>query len=326
MSHRPIILGIVGDSAAGKTTLTKGIAQVLGEENVTVICTDDYHRYDRTQRSELGITALHPDCNYLDIMQQHLSLLKTGQPILKPIYNHKTGKFDPPEYIKPSKFVILEGLLGYSTQGARDCYDVKAYLAPPESLRTTWKVKRDTMKRGYSAQQVQAELAKREPDSEAYIRPQRQWSDIVVTFYPPQDHSDESNGHLNVRLVLRPTIPHPDFTEIVESSSADYTSPIRLDLDRDMGKPVDVLEVDGNATNEQVIHLERRLCNEVPTLMPFCNREGNPDIGKLTGTTGEALQSYPLALTQLLVAYHMLKAADVHQSSSASQAIAQKLN
>ena len=26
---RPIILGIVGDSAAGKTTLTKGIAQVI---------------------------------------------------------------------------------------------------------------------------------------------------------------------------------------------------------------------------------------------------------------------------------------------------------
>jgi phosphoribulokinase len=42
MSHRPIILGIVGDSAAGKTTLTKGIAQILGEENVTVIGTDDY--------------------------------------------------------------------------------------------------------------------------------------------------------------------------------------------------------------------------------------------------------------------------------------------
>lgn len=316
MSHRPIILGIVGDSAAGKTTLTKGIAQVLGEDDVTVICTDDYHRYDRTQRAELGITALHPDCNHLDIMQQHLSLLRTGQPILKPIYNHKTGTFDPPEYIKPSKFVIIEGLLGYSTRGARDSYDVKAYLAPPEHLRATWKIKRDTMKRGYTPEQVMAELEKREPDSEAYIRPQRQWSDIVVSFYPPKDDSQESNGHLNVRLVLRPTIPHPDFTEIVKSNSADYTSPIRLDLDRDMSKPVDVLEIDGNATKEQVIDLERRLCSEVPTLLPFCNREGNPDIGKLIGTTGEILESYPLALSQLLIAYHMLKAADVHQPTT----------
>ncbi len=75
---RPIILGIVGDSAAGKTTLTRGIAQVLGPENVTIICTDDYHKYDRKQRAEIGITALHPDCNHLDIMQQHLSLYGLG--------------------------------------------------------------------------------------------------------------------------------------------------------------------------------------------------------------------------------------------------------
>lgn len=322
MSHRPIILGIVGDSAAGKTTLTRGIAQVLGSESVTIICTDDYHRYDRRQRAELGITALHPDCNHLDIMQQHLSLLRTGQPILKPIYSHKTGTFEAPEYIKPTQFVIVEGLLGYYTRMARDCYDVKVYLAPPESLRRKWKVKRDTMKRGYTAEQVLAELDKREPDSDAFIRPQRQGSDIVVSFYPPAEHSEESNSHLNVRLILRPTIPHPDFTEIVKSHGSDYTSPIRLELDRDMGKPVDVLEVDGHATKEQVIHLERILCSEVPHLMPFCSRDGHPDIGKLVGTTGETLQSYPLALTQLLIAYHMLKAANFYESRSVTEAIA----
>lgn len=44
MTQRRFILGIVGDSAAGKTTLTRGIAQILGKENVTVIQTDDYHR------------------------------------------------------------------------------------------------------------------------------------------------------------------------------------------------------------------------------------------------------------------------------------------
>ncbi|MEM9568297.1 MAG: phosphoribulokinase, partial [Cyanobacteria bacterium P01_E01_bin.34] len=148
MSDRPILLGIVGDSAAGKTTLTRGIAQVLGEENVTAICTDDYHRYNRQQRAELGISALHPDCNYLDIMEQHISQLRTGKPILKPIYNHSTGDFDPPEYIKPSKYVIIEGLLGYSTRISRDSFDVKVYLAPPEDLRYSWKIKRDMRKRG----------------------------------------------------------------------------------------------------------------------------------------------------------------------------------
>ena len=313
MSHRPIILGIVGDSAAGKTTLTKGIAQVLGSENVTVICTDDYHRYDRQQRAQIGITALHPDCNHLDIMQQHLSLLRTGQPILKPVYSHTTGTFEPPQYIKPSKFVISEGLLGYSTRGTRDCYDIKVYLAPPESLRAKWKVKRDTLKRGYTEEQVIAELKKREPDSDGYIRPQRQWADVVVTFYPPSHMSDESNGHLNVRLVLRPTVPHPDFIQVLKLGEANSNSAIRLELDRDMGKPVDVLEVDGHATSEQVRELEKIMCSEMPNLWAFCDREGNPELGKLTGTAGESLQSYPLALTQLLIAYHMIKATHVYQ-------------
>lgn len=305
MSHRPIILGIVGDSAAGKTTLTRGIAQVLGPEDVTVICTDDYHRYDRKQRAEIGITALHPDCNHLDIMQQHLTLLRTGQPILKPIYSHKTGTFEPPEYIKPSKFVIVEGLLGYSTRAARDCYDVKVYLAPPEDLRAQWKVKRDTMKRGYTKEQVLEEMAKREPDSEEFIRPQRKFADVIVTFYPP---STEDPSNLSVRLVLRPTIPHPDFTEIINQGSESFKPAIRLGLDRDMGKPVDVLEVDSHATKDQVSELEMILCNELPNLRTFCSREGNGEIGRLVGTTGETLQSYPLALTQLLISYHMLKA------------------
>ena len=310
MTHRPIILGIVGDSAAGKTTLTRGIAQVLGPENVTIICTDDYHRYSRKQRAEIGITALHPDCNHLDIMQQHLTLLSTGQPILKPIYNHSTGEFDPPEYIQPKKFVIVEGLLGYSTRGARDCYDVKVYLAPSEELRAKWKVKRDTMKRGYTETQVLKQLVEREPDSEAFIRPQRKWADLVVSFYLPLKNTDSSQ--LNVRLVLRPTIPHPDFLEILDQGSPSFQPAVRLGLDRDMGKPVDVLEIDSNATKAQVNELEIILCKEMPNLKDFCSLETDPDIGKLVGTTGELLQSYPLALTQLLISYHMIKATNIY--------------
>ncbi len=304
MSQHRVMLGIVGDSAAGKTTLTKGIAQVLGADNVTVICTDDYHKYDRQQRKDLGISALHPDCNHLDIIQQHLSLLRSGQPILKPIYSHSHGTFQAPEYIKPAQFVIVEGLLGFATRGSRDCFDVKVYLAPPEQLRYDWKIKRDTMKRGYTEADVLEQLKQREEDSEAYIRPQRASSDIVVSFYPPNAAADSS--HLNVRLVLRPTIPHPELPNLL---SSDPNSAVRLGLDRDMGKPVDVLEIDGNATQEQVTALEHILCKEVPSLGSFCSLEGNSQVGKLVGTTGEILQSYPLALTQLLIAYHVLKAA-----------------
>ena len=312
MSERTIILGIVGDSAAGKTTLTKGIAQVLGEDNVTIICTDDYHRYDRKQRAEMGISALHPNCNYLDIIEQHLALLRAGQSILKPIYNHTTGAFDPPEYIEPRKYVIVEGLLGYSTRRMRDSYDVKTYLAPPEALRANWKIKRDTRKRGYSEEQVRKQLEQREPDSEAFIRPQRKWADMIVSFYAPEEEQPESdNPLLNANLILRPTIPHPELSTILSDRGSDLGEAIRLGLSRDMGKPVDILEIDGHANMEQVRELEKIMCSEVPYLGRFCSLEGNQELGKLTGTTGETLQSYPLALTQLMITYHMLKAASV---------------
>ena len=37
---RPVILGVVGDSAAGKTTITRGLVRALGEQNVTHIAAD----------------------------------------------------------------------------------------------------------------------------------------------------------------------------------------------------------------------------------------------------------------------------------------------
>ncbi|MDQ3502114.1 MAG: phosphoribulokinase, partial [Actinomycetota bacterium] len=40
--NRPVMLAIAGDSAAGKTTLTKGIVNALGAERVTAVCVDDY--------------------------------------------------------------------------------------------------------------------------------------------------------------------------------------------------------------------------------------------------------------------------------------------
>ena len=107
---RPVLLAIAGDSGTGKTTLTAGLVEALGHERITSIGTDDYHRYDREERKSLPFTALHPECNYIDIMEHHLQQLSLGQPILKPIYNHDNGKLERPEYVEPRHFVIVEGL------------------------------------------------------------------------------------------------------------------------------------------------------------------------------------------------------------------------
>ena len=70
MIPRPILLGIVGDSGAGKTTLTRGLVRILGEDQVTHVAADHYHRFDRAQRAERGLSPLDPAANYLDILEQ----------------------------------------------------------------------------------------------------------------------------------------------------------------------------------------------------------------------------------------------------------------
>lgn len=312
MNRKTVILGVVGDSASGKTTLTRGIVNLLGKENVTAICSDDYHRYNRKQRKELGITALDPRCNYIDIMEQHFHLLRQGRPILKPIYNHSTGDFDPPEYIKPTKFVIIEGLLGFHTRIMRSCFDVKVYLDPQEELRIEWKIKRDTVERGYTREQVLEALKKRTDDSRNFILPQRALADIVVQFYPPPQNKKETGSHLNARLVLRPTIPHPDLSDVLEHAKSNGRDPaISLELGRYDGRPADILEVDGRISTEKTEELEKLLGSHLMSAATQMNLE---KLGMYKDGLQEKL-SYPLALTQLLVAYHMVKAAETVSES-----------
>lgn len=300
---RPILLGIVGDSAAGKTTISAGIEKILGPDRVTNICSDDYHKYNRVQRAEKNISALHPDCNYIDIMQHNFYQLRRGEAILKPVYNHHTGDFDPPVYIEPKEFVIVEGLLGFYTKKMRDAFDVKIYLDPAEELRVDWKFKRDTVKRGYTREEVEASLNKRVEVSSNYIRPQRKYADIVCNFYRPDGAEEETGTNLNNKLILRPTIHHPDFAEFIDHRPGTKEKCLSFSLGRDEGLPVDILQITGNIkqmTAETLMdiiidNLDR--CDDLTTDGVGCYNEGD-----------EEKISYPLGITQLLTCYHLMNA------------------
>jgi phosphoribulokinase len=287
---RPIILGVVGDSAAGKTTITRGLVRVLGEDSVTHACTDDYHRYDRKQRAELGITPLHPDCNYVDVMAQDLRHLRCGEAILKPVYRHNDGTFAPPVYVKPHNFAIVEGLLGYHTAQMRECYDVRVFLAPPEDLRRKWKVQRDCSRRGYTTDEVLAELDRREPDSAAFIRPQERYADMVVSFMPS---GNDDPDRLDAELTLREGLPHPDLSPFIGNGSRGITMTER-DADRRVRIPGDI-DAECATEIEEAIWDRLHFATHLRT-----QRLGEYTIGM------DLHRSESLALVQLLILYHLV--------------------
>jgi phosphoribulokinase len=298
----PVMLAIVGDSAAGKTTFAEGVVQLVGPDRVATVCTDDYHRYDRAQRRKLDITPLDPACNYMDILAQHLRLLTTGEPVLKPVYQHRDGTFGAPEYVVARRFMVIEGLLALHTKRMRDAFAVRVYLDPPEDLRRGWKIKRDCSKRGYAPAQVLAELERREPDSAGFIRPQRRGADIVVRFQPPEGEVD--SAHLSMRMVLRPTISHQDLVEVAEEAMAAGCRSIGLSLGRDEGMPVDLLTVAADISPEETSRVESLLWKR----MDFDHHLERDDIG-LFVEGNRCRHSDPLAIAQLFIAYHLLNEA-----------------
>jgi phosphoribulokinase len=289
---RPIILGVVGDSGAGKTTITRGLVGILGEDQVTAVATDDYHRYDRAQRAELGITPLHPDCNYVDIISQHLRLLRDGEPILKPVYQHADGTFGPPVYVRPKPFTVVEGLLGYHSETMRGCYDVRVYLAPPEELRRKWKVQRDCSRRGYTTDQVLAELDRREPDSAQFIRPQERHADMVVSF---QEGHRRASGELDAELLLRDSLPHPDLSPLVGGSERGITIEER-DSERR-------LTIAGDIEPAQAAEVEEAIWEK----LHFASHLRSERLGEFT-VGDHVRRSESLAVVQLLILYHVVTA------------------
>ena len=295
--QRPIMLAIAGDSGTGKTTLTAGLVEALGRDRITSVAADDYHRYDRQERKGLTFTPLHPLCNYVDIMDQHFQHLSMGEPILKPIYDHDTGELGRPEYVEPREFVIVEGLLPLHTKRSRSSFDITVYLDPPEDIRIAWKLRRDTSKRGYTEEQVRKELEKREPESTQFIRPQRADADIVVRFSPIEERGETADDPLSAYLLLRPTISHPDLTNILGD---DVSEAMHLKLRRDAdGKPVDSVHIHSYAKREETRQVEEAIWGELGVDEPVPE-----SLGRIDSDTRDE----PLALTQLILLYHLIQA------------------
>ncbi len=294
--HRPIMLAIAGDSAAGKTTITRGLVDALGSDRITSICVDDYHCFDREERKTKSFTPLHPDCNYVEIMEQHLQLLALGHPILKPVYNHKDGTLGRPVLVEPREYVIIEGLLPLHSKLSRACFDTSVYLDPPENIRYEWKINRDTSKRGYATEAVTEELARREPESAAFIRPQRACADIVMRFDREEGNTDPDST-LSATLMLRPTISHPDLASILTD---DHRPAMHLKLSRDDdGKPVDALHIHADAPREITRDVEQAIWKQLGV---------DEEVPDSLGTIDATHRSEPLAISQLILLYHLFQA------------------
>jgi phosphoribulokinase len=207
------ILGVAGDSGSGKTTFTEGIRSIFGSDLVSTITLDDYHLLDREGRRKGGLTALNPQANRIDQIEQDIILLKRGVPVKKPVYNHTTGVFDPDVVFYPKKILILEGLHTLFTPTLRRYLDFTLFVDPTKEVKSDWKIRRDVQMRGYARDAVIQEMNEREPEFERYIAPQKEFADAVIGI----DYSEYGKQIGEERNVYRVTLSQNRMKHSIEN-------------------------------------------------------------------------------------------------------------
>jgi len=291
----PVVIGVAADSGCGKSTFMRRLTSIFGGEcklldigretntlvsdTTTVICLDDYHKWDRTGRKSNpewpdGITALHEACQNWDKMAADVTDLKAGKTVSKPIYNHITGELDADEEVSPTPIVIFEGLHPMHDDRVNAALDLTVYLDITDDVKFAWKAQRDIAERGATMEEVQAAIDGRKPDFAAYVEPQKAKADIIIQVLLSDLIDDPTGKFLKVKMIQKKALKASPAFFFDEGATVEWTpNPSKLSTsapgvkiasydDTWYGEDVAVIEMDGKVDDlEELIYVESHLCN-----------------------------------------------------------------
>jgi uridine kinase len=180
----PIVIGVAGGSASGKTTVVRHIVSGLGEEKVTVLEHDRYYRDRSDLRLEerAALNYDHPDSLETDMMVRHVAELKAGRSVHVPTYDFaRYVRREPTETVHSRPAIILEGILIFADAPLRALMDVKVFVDADADTRFIRRLQRDTKVRGRTVQSVIDQYQSTvKPMHLEFVEPSKRYADIIV--------------------------------------------------------------------------------------------------------------------------------------------------
>jgi phosphoribulokinase len=293
-----IIVGVGGDSGSGKTTFSQGIKNILGEDLVSGFSMDDYHMEDREERKRTGHLPLDPKYNDLDLLSEHLGSLREGNEIIKPVYNHSSGRFDPQVLFKPTPIIIIEGLHPFATEDLRNKMDFRIFVDPLRDVKWKWKMQRDTEKRGHGKEEAFQEMLRREPFFKLYIDVQKVYSEVIIHIEPSRYQDEKLHNplvelHFSSSNVDMEQIQfNLDLSGFLKGSQPPFSMEFRSDYL--YGDKFSIVTIDGQLKMSSLEPIQVRI-DEFTGIRgdrSYCGSEGNVN---------------PSGIAQLLIAWRFLE-------------------
>lgn len=184
-SHgKPLVIGIAGGTGSGKTTVASVILNKVGRSRIAYLPHDAYYKDLRhlppLRRQEINFD--HPDSLESDLMRQHIEQLLAWKPINLPIYDFTTHtRTDQVTEIKPSRVVLVEGILIFTEAALRDLFDVKIFVDTDADIRFIRRLQRDIAERGRTMESVITQyLTTVRPMHLEFVEPSKRYADVVI--------------------------------------------------------------------------------------------------------------------------------------------------
>jgi len=194
MKRKPLIIGVAGGTASGKTTIANAIMERINHPQMVMIQHDAYYKdashLPLAERAKINFD--HPDALETDLMVQHLRELIAGRPIEMPVYDFSThARLENGIVKKPAKVIIIEGILIFCEQALRELMDVKIFVDTDSDLRFIRRLKRDIQERQRSMESVIGQyMGTVRPMHVAFVEPSRKYADIII----PEGHNPVSTA------------------------------------------------------------------------------------------------------------------------------------
>ena len=151
-ASEPILIAVGGPGGTGKSSFSRGLAAALPDS--TVLRLDDYKK-PREYRKERAIFGAHPEANELDQIKKHLSLIKTGLTIEKPLYNPDLGYADKTAAFEPTRFNIVDGEVA-TYEDFKEFIDFSVFIDADLATQLNTRLTRDIADRGYTKEKALA--------------------------------------------------------------------------------------------------------------------------------------------------------------------------
>lgn len=197
-----VVVLVAGGSASGKTSaVADKVHQAFGDESV-ILSLDDYYRgrkfMEEATKQGINYNYDQPEVLNLDLFGEHLSTLKKGQTVEKPVYNFSIGEADKTEMVEPKKVIIVEGLFALNEKLV-DLGDVKVFVEVDTHGRLIRRILRDIESRGQNPDDILSYFSKVvEPMHQEYIESTKKESDLIIkNEYDPEK---EARGMKEVQL------------------------------------------------------------------------------------------------------------------------------